>query len=168
MLDRLKIKRERRRITRQDRQYLEAGVRYFLNEYLSANDIEKDRYFEVVAGIATACQPKNVLSYSANLQVAGMTAEAASTVARSRIRAERHRDIETNPFLTDACATVAVAFRRAAGIYVDDEQMQTLGTAAVHLVIMATFRRMVKSKSEHESPEASSPKSSTEQSCENG
>ena len=41
-------------------------------------------------------------------------------------------------FVTDACATVAVAYHRAAGIYVDDEKMQELGTAAVHLLTMAT------------------------------
>ena len=70
--------------------------------------------------------------------------------------------------MTGACATVAVAYRRAAGIYVGDEQMQSLGTAAVHLLTMATSRRMAKSKSEDESSEASSPESSTEQSCENG
>ena len=41
-------------------------------------------------------------------------------------------------FLTDACATVAIAYHRAAGIYVGNENMQKLGTAAVHLLSMAT------------------------------
>jgi hypothetical protein len=41
-------------------------------------------------------------------------------------------------FVTDACATVAVAYRRAAGVYVQDEAMQKLGTAAVHLLTLAT------------------------------
>ncbi len=41
-------------------------------------------------------------------------------------------------FLTDACATVAIAYHRAAGVYVGDAKMQELGTAAVHLLTMAT------------------------------
>ena len=32
--------------------------------------------------------------------------------------------------MTDACATVAVAYNRAAGVYVGDEKLQELGTAA--------------------------------------
>jgi hypothetical protein len=41
-------------------------------------------------------------------------------------------------FVTDACATVAVAYNRAAGVYVGDDELQDLGTAAVHLLTMAT------------------------------
>jgi preprotein translocase subunit SecA len=40
--------------------------------------------------------------------------------------------------ITDAYATVAVAYRRAAGLYAIDEEMQKLGTAAVHLLTIAT------------------------------
>jgi hypothetical protein len=41
-------------------------------------------------------------------------------------------------FVTDACATVGVAYHRAAGVYTMDKEMQELGTAAVHLLTMAT------------------------------
>ena len=41
-------------------------------------------------------------------------------------------------FVTDACATVAIAYHRAAGVYTLDKEMQELGTAAVHLLTMAT------------------------------
>ena len=41
-------------------------------------------------------------------------------------------------FVTDACATVAVAYNRAAGVYVGDDKLQELGTAAIHLLTMAT------------------------------
>jgi hypothetical protein len=41
-------------------------------------------------------------------------------------------------FVTDACATVAIAYHRAAGVYTTDKEMQELGTAAVHLLTMAT------------------------------
>jgi hypothetical protein len=41
-------------------------------------------------------------------------------------------------FVTDAYATVAMAYRRAVGTYTIDQEMQQLGTAAVHLLTMAT------------------------------
>ena len=47
-------------------------------------------------------------------------------------------DGRTPDFVTGASATVAIAYRRAAGVYVADEKMQELGTAAVHLLTMAT------------------------------
>jgi hypothetical protein len=170
MFDRLKIKREQRRITRQDRQYLEARARLFLDEYLSASDMDKDRYLEIVASVAATCQPENVVSFSENMQVAEITAATASAVVMRRISIEQDRpDDRAYAFMTDACATVAVAFRRAAGIYVDSKPMQRLGTAAVHLLTMAISHNMA--KSEHEAPVISSPdldQSATEQSCKNG
>jgi len=44
----------------------------------------------------------------------------------------------TADFVTDAYATVGVAYHRAAGVYVLDKDMQELGTAAVHLLTIAT------------------------------
>jgi hypothetical protein len=41
-------------------------------------------------------------------------------------------------FVTDACATVGIAYHRAAGVYTMDPEMQELGTAAVHLLTIAT------------------------------
>ena len=46
-------------------------------------------------------------------------------------------DNNVEDFVTDACATVAVAYHRAAGAYVADEKTKELGTAAVHLLTMA-------------------------------
>ena len=48
------------------------------------------------------------------------------------------KDDPTADFITDACATVAIAYHRAAGLYARDKEMQELGTAAVHLLTMAT------------------------------
>ena len=173
MFGRFKIKRQRRRLTRQDRQNLEARVRRFLNRYLSASEADKDRYYDVVADVAAGCHPENVILYSENLRVAEMTAETASGVVERRIELEKaNPDPRTGAFILDAYATVAVAYRRAAGIYAGDEHMQSLGTAAVHLLTMATSRRMAKSTDE--SPEASSPppqqsvQSATEPSYKNG
>jgi hypothetical protein len=173
MFARFKIKRERRKITREDRKYLEARVRRFLNRYLSASEADKDRYYDVVAGAAAACQPENVVLYSENLTVAEIAAEAASTVIRRRMLVGNDNpENRTDAFVMDAYATVAVGYRRAAGIYVRDKEMQSLGTAAVHLLTMATSRRMAKSK--HESPEVSAPSCTTssnqltESCCEHG
>jgi len=160
---------QQRRITRQDRDILETRARRFLNRYLSArDDADKDRYYEAVATAAAACQPKNVVSYFENMEVAEVTAEAASAVVRRRLEKPEG---QTDEFITDALAAVAVGYRRAAGIYARDEEMRTLGTAAVHLLTMATSREMAKAK--QESPDANSPplqplQSSPEQSCENG
>jgi len=41
-------------------------------------------------------------------------------------------------FIIDAYATVAIAYHRAAGFYGEDKPMLELGTAAVHLLTMAT------------------------------
>jgi len=136
------------------------------------SDADKERYYDVVAGAAAACQPENVISNSENLKVAEVTAEAADALVMRQTGVEKDNpDPRMAAFIMDAYATVAVAYRRAAGIYVGDKQMQSLGTAAVHLLTMATSRRMA--KAEQESPEANSPplqplESAAEPSCENG
>ena len=48
------------------------------------------------------------------------------------------KDDRISDFVTDACATVGIAYHRAAGVYTMDEEMQELGTAAVHLLTIAT------------------------------
>ena len=48
------------------------------------------------------------------------------------------KDDRLADFLTDAYATVGIAYHRAAGVYTMDKEMQELGTAAVHLLTMAT------------------------------
>ena len=48
------------------------------------------------------------------------------------------KDDRTADFLIDAYATVAIAYHRAAGVYSLDKEMQESGTAAVHLLTIAT------------------------------
>ena len=48
------------------------------------------------------------------------------------------KDDRLGDFVTDAYATVGIAYHRAAGVYTMDKEMQELGTAAVHLLTMAT------------------------------
>ena len=148
-----KIDRERRRLIREDRKYLEVRVRGFLHDYLSASDVEKDRYCEVVAGASAGCLPEDSILHFENLRLAEITAEKANAIAKRRLQAERDSYDPLERFITDAYATAAVAYRRAAGIYVDDKRMQKLGTAAVHLLTMAVSRKMAQStgSSEEES-----------------
>ena len=63
------------------------------------------------------------------------TSDRALTVVLERVRANNDR---ADDFVTDAYATVGVAYHRAAGLYSADRMMQKLGTAAVHLLTMAT------------------------------
>jgi len=69
-------------------------------------------------------------------QIAEVTSSAAMkiVVARNALK----KDDPTADFATDARATVGIAYHRAAGVYTMDKEMQELGTAAVHLLTIAT------------------------------
>ena len=68
-------------------------------------------------------------------QIAEATSSAAMKVVLDRIAKRGDR---TADFATDAYATVAIAYHRATGVYMMDKEMLELGTAAVHLLTMAT------------------------------
>jgi hypothetical protein len=126
-----------RKQVREDRKYLEARARRLLKSYLSADGPRKQRYYEVVAGAAAACQPVVSDPRLENPRLAHDTAEAALKVVKARER-QRLEDDHVQSMITDAYAVVAIAHRRAAAAYITDKAMQQLGTAAVHLVTMAT------------------------------
>jgi hypothetical protein len=63
------IERQRRRIIREDRKFLEARVRRLLTNYLSATETQKPRYFEVVA--AEAWDSSRPPSHNGNLPLDG-------------------------------------------------------------------------------------------------
>jgi hypothetical protein len=142
----LKTDRQRRRIAREDQKYLEASARSFLSSYLRANEAEKELYYEAVSGASAGCRPPNAVSQLDSRQVAAMTADVASRVARQRQRRADYNTDRVESFITDAYATTAIAYRRAAGTYLGNEKMLRLGTAAVHLLTMATSRRMTPSQ----------------------
>ena len=137
-----KVDRRRRKILSEDQKYLEVGARSFLSNYLRANEAEKELYYDAVAGASAGCHPTNAVSQLDSKQVAEMTADLASRVARQRQRRIEYNNNDLEKFITDAYATTAIAYRRAAGIYVDHQRMLALGTAVVHLLTMATSRRM--------------------------
>ena len=123
---------------REDRKHLEARARRLLKGYLSADELKKRRYYEVVAGAAAGCQPDVTDPKLVGVQLAQVAAEAAFKVVRRRERQAIDENDQVGSLITDAYATVAIAHRRASAAYTGDEEMQKLGTAAVHLLTIAT------------------------------
>ncbi len=127
-----------RAMIREDRKHLEARARRLLNGYLSADGLRKQRYYDVIAGAAAACQPGVSDPSLENVQLTQAAAEAAAKVVKLR---EQQAIADKDPvgsMITDAYATVAIAYRRASAAYTETEDMQQLGTAAVHLLTIAT------------------------------
>ena len=132
------FKPNRRREIREDRKHLEARARRLLKGYLSADSPRKQRYYEVVAGAAAACQPGFSDPNLENAQLSQAAAEAALKVVKLREHQRIADNDQVAALITDAYATVAVAYRRASGAYTGDRDLQQLGTAAVHLITIAT------------------------------
>jgi hypothetical protein len=127
----------RRKSIRNDRKYIVGRARRLLLGYLGSDDLQKRRYYELVAGAAAACQPEAPNPGLSNTDSSNEIAQRAFRVVKGRVRqASADRD-DLQKSITDAYATVAMAYRRAAAIYVLDEEMQQIGTAAVHMVTIA-------------------------------
>ena len=129
---------KQRVMIREDRKHLEVRARRLLKGYLSADELKKRRYYEVVAGAAAGCQPDVTDPKLVGVQLAQVAAEAAFKVVRKRERQAIDEDDQVGSLITDAYATVAIAHRRASAAYTGDEEMKKLGTAAVHLLTIAT------------------------------
>ena len=132
--------RERRKKVRFDRKHLEERARRFLKNYLEADETRKPQFYRAVEDVSKKCHPVEIgLSRTDvdDARIAETTSQAAVQMVLDRTNRIKENDRVGN-FVTDACASVAVAYHRAAGIYVGDEEMQELGTAAVHLLTMAT------------------------------
>jgi hypothetical protein len=135
-------KLERRRKVKLDRKHLEARSRRFLKSYLNADETRKPQFYRVVEEASKQCQPAKSGLPPPELEDAQI-AEATSGAAMEMVLAREERgklkkDDRLSDFVTDAYATVGIAYHRAAGVYTMDEEMQELGTAAVHLLTMAT------------------------------
>jgi len=132
--------RERQKKVIQDRKHLEERTRRFLKSYLNADETRKPQFYRAVEDISRKCQSAEFGLSQPDMddrQVAEATSQAAFQMVLDRA-GRVSADDKVADFVTDACATVAVAYHRAAGVYVADEKMEKLGTAAVHLLTMAT------------------------------
>jgi hypothetical protein len=165
-----KSERAASKLISRDRQHLEARARHFLKSYLKADEVTKPRFYRAVEDAVQECQVKaDVLHPSPELedaQIAMAMSNAATEIVMEATRPKVDEGLEVSKglktgkglkvnrgpgaFRTDAYATVAMAYRRAAGIYTEDRDMQELGTAAVHLLTMATS--YVKSQAKDLSP----------------
>jgi hypothetical protein len=145
MFDWLKSERRaRRKKVRLDRKHLEARARNFLKRYLEAEEIRKPQFYRAVDDISKKCQPAALGSTHPDLddsQIAESTSQTALQMVLDR-EGRSAKDDQVSEFVTDACATVAIAYHRAAGVYAADKEMQKLGTAAVHLLTLATAYMM--------------------------
>jgi hypothetical protein len=135
-------KRERRRKVKLDRKHLEARSRRFLKRYLNADETRKPQFYRAVEEASKRCQPVKSGLPPPELEDAQI-AEATSGAAMKMVLAREERgalkkDDRISDFVTDAYATVGIAYHRAAGVYTMDKEMQELGTAAVHLLTIAT------------------------------
>jgi hypothetical protein len=132
--------RKRRQAAKLDRKHLEPRARRFLTGYLEADESRKPHFYRAVEDVSKKCQPTEFSLVQSDVddhRIAEAASQAAMKMALDRI-ATVHKDDRVGNFVTDACAVVAVAYHRAAGVYVEDVQMMELGTAAVHLLTMAT------------------------------
>ena len=132
-------RRERRRKVRLDRKHLEPRARRFLKIYLNADETRKPEFYQAVQEASEQCRPSGSSLPPLELED-GQVAEATSSAAMQIVleRSALNKSDRNSDFVTDACATVAVAYHRAAGVYIMDKEMQELGTAAVHLLTIAT------------------------------
>ena len=126
----------RRKAIREDRKYIVARARRFLTSYLASDDLQKQQYYGLVAGAADACRPRVSDPHLENTELSKLIAETALRVVKVRHRHAEDKG-HLQELITDAYATIAIAYRRAAAVYVLDKEMQQIGTAAVHLVTIA-------------------------------
>jgi hypothetical protein len=128
--------RERRLKVRRDRQHLEPRSRRFLKIYLNADEVRKPDFYRVINDAVATCYPDRPPPGSQDAEIADGASLAALKIVLARIEQIKHDP--TSDFLTDAYATVGIAYHRAAGVYAMDQDLQKLGTAAVHLLTIAT------------------------------
>ena len=134
--------RLRRQKVKLDRKHLEARTRRFLKNYLDANETRKLQFYRAVEDASKHCQQRPIdlraLSETEDAVIAEATSVAALKVVLEREKRASKIPNAVADIVTDAYATVAIAYHRAAGLYAADEDMQKLGTAAVHMLTMAS------------------------------
>ena len=92
----------------------------------------------MIAGATRACEPDVSNPNLENAKLTQAAAETALKVVKLREQQRLADNDQVAALITDAYATVAIAYRRASAAYTVDKEMQQLGTAAVHLVTIAT------------------------------
>ena len=136
---RSKDARDRSRLIKKDREHLEARARHFLKSFLKADESGKAQFYRVVEDAVQRCQADAGVGQPSTELEDQEVARATSAEAMKILLALENNEADSNAtFIIDAYATVAIAYHRAAGFYGEDKPMLELGTAAVHLLTMAT------------------------------
>jgi len=136
---RSKDARDRSKLIKKDREHLEARARHFLKSFLKADENGKVQFYRVVEDAVQRCQADAGVGQPSTELEDEQVARATSAEAMKILLALENNEAGSNAaFIIDAYATVAIAYHRAAGVYSEDKPMQELGTAAVHLLTMAT------------------------------
>jgi hypothetical protein len=104
----------RRKAIREDRQYIVGRTQRFLRSYLSADGPRKHRFYEAVEGASAASRPTTD-SLAEDREIAKATAEAALQVVKRRTQLGRDSEDHLAIFITDAYATVAMAYAAPRG-----------------------------------------------------
>ena len=131
--------RDRRKLIKRDREHLEPRARRFLQNYLKADEDRKAKFYAVIEDAVQNCQAEaGVGQPSTELEDAQIASATSGAAMKLLLTMDSKKAGSNDAFLKDALATVAIAYHRAAGVYADDKSMQELGTAAVHLLTMAT------------------------------
>ncbi|MBR1193811.1 hypothetical protein JQ634_30795 [Bradyrhizobium sp. AUGA SZCCT0240] len=98
-----------------------------MKNYLSADGPSKAAIYELVAGAAAGCQPDISDAELEGVRLAQASAKIALKVVRVRERQSIDDKDQLAASITDAYATVAIAYRRASAAYTVDGEMQKLG-----------------------------------------
>ena len=134
--------REMRQKIKLDRKHLEARARRFLKSYLDADVMRKAQFYRAVEDASKHCQPAaDELPHSSAFddpEIAEATSKIAMNVVLAREKLAAEIKANRADLVTDAYATVGIAYHRAASLYAMDMEMQKLGTAAVHMLTMAS------------------------------
>jgi hypothetical protein len=96
--------RERRKRVKQDRKHLEERKRRFLKGYLDADQTRKPQFYRAIEDISKKCQPDKD-----DRRFAEATSQAALQMVLDRV-GRFSTDDKVGNFVTDACATVAMAY----------------------------------------------------------
>src|ERR1700674_2999592 len=109
---------ERRRKVRLDRKHLEARSRRFIKIYLNADEMRKPDFYRVIHDASAHCYPDLPSPDLQDAEIADCASLAALKIVLAKI--ERIKDDPASDFVTDAYATVGVAYHRAAGVYMKE------------------------------------------------
>lgn len=128
-----------------DRKYLQQGAQRALNNYLDSSSTSKEQYRRALALAARQCRElAGVQSYWVNADSRTANGDAKAAIDASQVAvkfvtgdSDLNGKLGNSGLLLDTFASVAVAYRFAAGMYEDASEMQRVGNAAFMLLNVA-------------------------------